>query len=172
VFVPMLLIGLGIGALASQLGSVTVSAVPDDESSEVGGVQNTVTNLGISLGTAVAGSILIATLTTAFLTNIQQSSAIPDRVKQNAQVELAGGVPFISDADLEDALDEAHLSSRATDDAIAAYQDARIDGLKSALALLAFASVIALFLAQAIPSVQPGRQAAEARAPAEAGAEA
>ena len=30
VFVPMLLIGLGIGALASQLGAVTVSAVPDD----------------------------------------------------------------------------------------------------------------------------------------------
>src|SRR5215207_8255402 len=29
VFVPMLLVGLGIGALASQLGAVTVSAVPD-----------------------------------------------------------------------------------------------------------------------------------------------
>jgi hypothetical protein len=32
VFVPMLLIGLGIGAPASQLGSVTVSAVPDEDS--------------------------------------------------------------------------------------------------------------------------------------------
>jgi MFS family permease len=32
VFVPMLLIGFGIGALASQLGAVTVSAVPDEES--------------------------------------------------------------------------------------------------------------------------------------------
>src|SRR5512132_2455144 len=60
VFVPMLLVGLGIGALASQLGAVTVSAVPDDESPEVGGVQNTMTNLGASLGTAVAGSIMIA----------------------------------------------------------------------------------------------------------------
>ena len=62
VFVPMLLIGLGIGALASQLGAVTVSAVPDDESPEVGGVQNTMTNLGASLGTALAGSIMIAAL--------------------------------------------------------------------------------------------------------------
>jgi MFS family permease len=42
--VPMLLVGLGIGALASQLGSVTVSAVPDEESPEVGGVQNTMTS--------------------------------------------------------------------------------------------------------------------------------
>jgi len=36
--VPLLLIGLGIGALASQLGAVTVSAVPDDDSPEVGGL--------------------------------------------------------------------------------------------------------------------------------------
>ena len=63
VFVPLLLIGLGIGALASQLGAVTVSAVPDDESPEVGGVQNTMTNLGASLGTALAGSIMIAAVT-------------------------------------------------------------------------------------------------------------
>ena len=39
---PMLLAGLGIGALASQLGSVTVSSVPDEQSGEVGGLQNTV----------------------------------------------------------------------------------------------------------------------------------
>ena len=115
VFVPMLLVGLGIGALASQLGAVTVSAVPDDQSPEVGGVQNTMTNLGASLGTALAGSLLIATLTSAFLTNIQQSQAIPASAKQQAQVELAGGVPFISDADLEAALDEAGATSGTTD---------------------------------------------------------
>ena len=156
VFVPMLLIGLGIGALASQLGAVTVSAVPDDESPEVGGVQNTMTNLGASLGTALAGSILIATLTSTFLTNIEQSSAIPSRVKSQAQVELAGGVPFISDADLEAALDEARVSSRATDAALDAYRDARIDGLRSALAILAVLAIVALFLAQRIPPTQPG----------------
>jgi MFS family permease len=157
VFVPMLLIGLGIGALASQLGAVTVSAVPDDQSPEVGGVQNTMTNLGASLGTALAGSILIATLTTAFLTNIEQSSAIPSRVTSQAQVELAGGVPFISDADLEAALDEARVSSRATEAALDAYRDARIAGLRSALAILALLAIVALFLAQPIPSTQPAR---------------
>ena len=73
---PLLLIGLGIGALASQLGAVTVSAVPDDEAPEVGGVQNTATNLGASMGTALAGSLLIATLTSSFLANIEQSPAI------------------------------------------------------------------------------------------------
>jgi hypothetical protein len=151
----MLLIGLGIGALASQLGAVTVSAVPDEESPEVGGLQNTATNLGASLGTALAGSIMIASLTSAFLTNIEQSSAIPSRVKSQANVELAGGAPFISDADLEAALDQAHVSPRATDEALDAYRGARIDGLKSALAILALLSIVALFLAQRIPTRQP-----------------
>ena len=155
VFVPMLLIGLGIGALASQLGAVTVSAVPDDQSPEVGGIQNTATNLGASLGTALAGSFLFAALATSFSANIQQSSAIPDRVKDEASVKIASGVPFVSDADLEQALDEAGARSSATDAAIAAYQDARLVGLRAALAILALMALIALFLAQRIPKTQP-----------------
>jgi MFS family permease len=157
VFVPMLLIGLGIGALASQLGSVTVSAVPDDESPEVGGVQNTMTNLGASMGTALAGSIMIGAVASSFLANIQESSAIPSRVKSEAQVQLAGGVPFVSDADLESALDEARVSPRSTDAALDAYGQARIAGLRSAVAILAILVLGALFFVQRIPTAQPGR---------------
>ena len=40
---PMLLAGLGIGALASQLGAITVSSVSDEEAGAVGGLQNTIT---------------------------------------------------------------------------------------------------------------------------------
>jgi EmrB/QacA subfamily drug resistance transporter len=156
VFVPMLLVGLGIGALASQLGAVTVSAVPDDQSPEVGGVQNTMTNLGASLGTALAGSIMIAAVASSFLTNIEQSPAIPTEAKSQAQVELAAGVPFVSDADLEAALDEAGASSKTTDAALDAYRDARIDGLRSALAILALLAIVALFYAHRIPTIQPG----------------
>ncbi|HEY7563099.1 MAG TPA: MFS transporter [Gaiellaceae bacterium] len=156
VFVPMLLVGLGIGALASQLGSVTVSAVPDEASPEVGGVQNTMTNLGASLGTALAGSIMIAAVTTSFVANVVASPAIPQEVKSKAQVELAGGVPFVSDADLEAALDRAQVSGEASDVALDAYRSARIDGLEAALAILAAVSIVALFLAQRIPTVQPG----------------
>jgi MFS family permease len=156
VLLPMLLVGLGIGALASQLGAVTVSAVPDDESPEVGGIQNTMTNLGASLGTAVAGSILIAALSTGFLNNIENSSAIPERVKSEAQVKLASGVPFVSDADLTSALDKAGANSKTTDAAMDAYRDARITGLRSALGILALLTIAALFFTGRIPKRQPG----------------
>ena len=101
VTVPLLLIGLGMGGLASQLGSVTVSAVPDEKSPEVGGLQNTATQFGASLGTALAGSVLIAALTASFLTGIAQNPDVPKEVSSQASVELAAGVPFVSDADLE-----------------------------------------------------------------------
>jgi MFS family permease len=156
VLVPMLLIGLGIGALASQLGAVTVSAVPDDESSEVGGIQNSMTNLGASLGTALAGSLLFLTLTSSFLANVQENPAIPDSVKEQAQVELASGIPFISDADLESALEEAGVDPATTEAALADYQGARLDGLRAALAILAVLAVVALALAGRIPRTQPG----------------
>jgi MFS family permease len=161
VFVPMLLVGLGIGALASQLGAVTVSAVPDEDSPEVGGVQNTMTNLGASLGTALAGSLLIATLSSAFLTNLQKNPAIPASATQQAQVELEGGVPFVSDNDLEAALDDAGVPQATADAAMDAYTDARLAGLRSALAILAVLATLALFLAQAIPTRQPGAAASK-----------
>ena len=156
VFVPMLLIGLGIGALASQLGAITVSAVPDDESPEVGGLQNTMTNLGASLGTALAGSVMIAALTAAFIANIQSSDAIPSPVKAKASTELASGVPFISDDDLQQALSDAHVSGRASDAAVSAYQNARITGLRAALAILGVMAILSLFFTRRIPTKQPG----------------
>ncbi|NUK25572.1 MFS transporter [Streptomyces lunaelactis] len=155
VTIPLLLIGLGMGALASQLGSVTVSAVPDKQSAEVGGIQNAVTNLGASIGTALAGSIMIAALTASFLTSVEQNEAIPADVKSQATVELQSGVPFLSDAQLKDALDESGTSAEVTQAALDANEAARLDGLRAALAILALAALLAMFFTQRIPTTQP-----------------
>ncbi|WP_037605359.1 MFS transporter [Streptacidiphilus rugosus] len=154
--VPLLLIGLGMGALASQLGAVTVSAVPDEQSADVGGIQNTVTNLGASIGTALAGSVMIAVLTSSFLSNVEQSQAIPAEVKSQASVQLSAGVPFVSDAQLQAALDKSGVNSEVSQAALDANADARIDGLKVALAILALAGLVGLFFLQRIPATQPG----------------
>ncbi len=152
---PMLLAGLGIGALASQLGSVTVSAVPDEQSGEVGGLQNTVTNLGASIGTALAGAVLIAALTTSFLTGVENNPAVPQSVKSQANLELAGGVPFVSDADLRGALQKAGTPKTTADAIVKENSDARLDALRSSLAVLAIIAVGALFLSGGLPATQP-----------------
>jgi len=154
VTVPLLLTGLGIGALASQLGAVTVSSVPDEQSPEVGGLQNTATNLGASIGTALAGSILIAALSTSFLSGIQQNPDIPNSVKSQASVQLASGVPFLSDADLEAALTKAGVTGEAAQGVVDVNAQARVDGLRSALFVLALIAFLGLFSARRIPTRQ------------------
>jgi hypothetical protein len=155
VTVPLLLAGLGIGALASQLGAVTVSAVPDKLSPEVGGLQNTATNLGAAVGTALAGSLLIAALTAAFLQGVHDNPSIPEQVKSQASVQLAGGVPFLSDADLRAALQDADVSTQVTTAALDVNRDARVAGLRSALAVLALIALLGLFSARRIPTRPP-----------------
>jgi len=156
VAIPMLLMGVGMGSLASQLGAVAVSALPSERSGEVGGLQNTATNLGVSIGTALAGSVLIAALTTSFISGIQQNPQVPDEVKTQASVELAAGVPFISDTDLEAALNAAGAPPEVTEAVLTENRDARIAGLKSAMAVLAVLAVISLFFTGGIPTKQPG----------------
>jgi MFS family permease len=156
VTVPLLLAGLGIGALASQLGSVTVSAVPDEDSPEVGGLQNTATNLGASIGTALAGSLLIAALTASFLHGIEQNPAVPDQVSSQASVKLASGIPFVSDADLEKALTDAGASKEVTNAVLEENKKARVDGLRVALTSLALIALVALFASRRMPTKQPG----------------
>jgi predicted MFS family arabinose efflux permease len=160
---PMLLAGLGIGALASQLGSVTVSAVPDEQSAEVGGLQNTFTNLGASLGTALAGAVLISALTSSFLSGIESNPAIPQNLSSKAQVELAAGVPFIPDDELQSALADAGVSPSTATAVVQENEAARLDGLRSSLAVLAVIALVALYFSSGIPTRQPGSERPEPR---------
>jgi MFS family permease len=160
VTLPLLLLGLGIGALASQLGAVTVSAVPDELSPEVGGLQNTATNIGASLGTALAGSVLIASLTATLVAGIQQNPAVPQEVRQQAQVELSSGVPFLSDADAQAALEDAGVSDEDASEIVDENAKARLRALRTALAIIAIVAAAALFFSGTIPTKQPESEAA------------
>ena len=163
---PLVLVGLGIGSLSSQLGAVTVSSLPDEQSGEVGGLQNTATNLGASLGTALAGSILIAALTASLVSAIQDNPQIPADVKSQATVQLAPGVPFLSDASLEKALADAGVPANTATEAIAANRDARIAGLDAALAALALIALLSLSFTGRLPNTQATGDPARESAPA------
>jgi len=164
---PLLLVGSGLGAMASQLGSVTVSAVSDEQSGEVGGLQNTGTQLGASIGTALAGAILISALTASFFSSIQNNPAIPDKLAVNAQSQLATGVPFVSDKDLQTALEKADVPKDTANAVVDENAQARITGLRSALALLALISLLALLFTRGLPTVQPGAAAQANASPIE-----
>jgi len=64
-FVPgLLLIGLGVGVMLTPSVNVVQSAFPESQQGEISGLSRSVSNLGSSLGTAIAGTILVSGLTT------------------------------------------------------------------------------------------------------------
>jgi MFS family permease len=63
-FVPgLLLIGVGLGAMLTPSVNVVQGAFPDELQGEISGLSRSVSNLGSSFGTAIAGTVLVAELT-------------------------------------------------------------------------------------------------------------
>ena len=62
-FVPgLLVIGLGLGVMLTLSLNVAQSAFPEDLQGEISGLSRSVSNLGSSLGIAIAGTILVSDL--------------------------------------------------------------------------------------------------------------
>jgi MFS family permease len=63
-FAPgLFLIGLGLGVMLTPSVNVVQSAFPENLRGEISGLSRSVSNLGSSLGTAIAGTILVSGLT-------------------------------------------------------------------------------------------------------------
>jgi len=63
-FAPgLLLIGLGLGLMLTPSVNVVQSSFPEELQGEISGLSRSVSNLGSSLGTAVAGTVLVAGIT-------------------------------------------------------------------------------------------------------------
>ena len=62
-FVPgLLVISLGLGVMLTLSLNVAQSAFPEDLQGEISGLSRSVSNLGSSLGIAIAGTILVSDL--------------------------------------------------------------------------------------------------------------
>lgn len=78
-FAPgLLLIGLGLGVMLTPSVNLVQSAFPEEDQGEISGLSRSVSNLGSSLGTAVAGTILVSGLSS------------PDTAYGVAMIVLAG----------------------------------------------------------------------------------
>jgi MFS family permease len=56
--------GVGVGSMLTSSVNVVQSSFPEKDQGEISGLSRSVSNLGSSLGTAIAGSVLVSTLVT------------------------------------------------------------------------------------------------------------
>jgi MFS family permease len=147
----MFIVGSGLGLLASQIGNVNMSAVDETKSSEVGGLQGTFQNLGSSLGTAIIGSVMIASLTTGFVNAINNNTDIPSTVKSQIDTNSKAGIPIASADQVESKAISAGLSESEAQSIAEDYKTSQIDSLKSSMFFLVVIAIFTLALSRNIP---------------------
>lgn len=155
----MFLAGAALGLLASQLGNVNMSAVSENETSEVGGLQGVFQNLGSSLGTALIGSVLIGALATSFAGGVA-SSELPTAAKATIAEATEGGVAIVPAAAVEALGTEAGLTTEEAATLATLYRDSQLSSLRVAFFGLIVISALALLFSRGIPSTVPERRRA------------
>lgn len=148
----MFMLGGGLGLLASQVGNVTMSSVEEKQSSEVGGLQGTMQNLGSSLGTALIGSVLIGMLTSGFIATVNQNPDLPSSVKTQVQAASTTGIPIVPVASVETAALDAGLSQSQAASITQDYEDSTVQALKQSMFFLLAIAVMSLVLSRNIPA--------------------
>jgi EmrB/QacA subfamily drug resistance transporter len=150
----MVVLGSGLGLLVSQIGNVTISSVPESRSSEVGGLQGTFQNLGASVGTALVGSVIIASLTVGFTNSIEANPQVPANVK----AAVAGAnteAQIMPVSEVKSVATQKGLSDSESSAVAESYEDSQLQSLKLAMVLVILVALLSIGLSRNIPRRAP-----------------
>jgi hypothetical protein len=145
------LFGVGAGLLLSQLSNVIMSSVEPGKTNEAGGLQGTAQNLGASLGTALIGSVLMAALSTNFVSLVEENPDVPAPVRERIARVAEEGIAIVPAAEVEQAAVEEGLppsqASALADD----YGAAQLHGLERSIAAVGVFALLSLWATRALP---------------------
>jgi MFS family permease len=158
-WIGMFVIGAGFGLLASQLGNINMSAVSKEDTAEVGGLQGTFQNLGTSFGTAIAGSVFMLTLTSGFVSAVQESSSLSANAKNAIVEQSKSGVQIVSQEQAEQYVVKAGGSKSAATTVSQLYQDSQIKSLKESLFVVFAIVILSILFSRNLPSEVSSRKA-------------
>jgi hypothetical protein len=150
-------VGIGLGLIASQIMNLVLSMVAPERTSETAALMITSQNLGMSLGTALLGSILIAGLLFSATNLVEESTVIAEGLKPDLIMALEQNVRFISDTELENILKDAPQDT--ADEILKINEIARIDGMKLSLFAAMAIGVLGLIISFLLPKKKLVRDA-------------
>jgi Na+/melibiose symporter-like transporter len=158
------LVGAGNGLMVSQLGNVIMSSVPASRGSEAGGLQGTAMNLGASLGTALIGSLLLASLVLNFQQAVLANPALTSvSAELSAAAEANGN--FVTQEQVRSGAEQAGLPPDQVEAVVTEYSAAQIAALKAAFAGVLLAALVALWYVRHLPSSTGANESTEALPP-------
>lgn len=151
----MALLGAGMGLIASQLGNVVQSSVDASGRSEAGGLQYTGQQLGSSLGVALIGAIVLAGLTSNFLSTVMEDERIGTEVAAQVSVAVGGGVEFVSTDQVAAAVSQTGLDDETAAAIIEDYESAQLRSLRTGLLAALAVALLTLLFTGSLPSKRP-----------------
>jgi MFS family permease len=140
--IPLLLAGLGLGLLVSQINNYTLAPISEERVGEAAGLNSAAGSFGLSLGLAVAGATMLATLSIAVTQQADQSDVLPPADKQHIADVLEDDAQVMSDAQINSLVAEEPPETQS--EILAINDDARNLALQVALALPLAASLLGL----------------------------
>jgi MFS family permease len=150
-FVPgLFLIGFGAGAMLTASVNVVQSSWPDRDQGEISGISRSVSNLGSSLGTAIAGAVLISALIAGTSARVDDSTVLSAEEKQELNVAMEGAVSAVSDAQVQEALQGRPQA--VIDEVTRINAEARDRALGLALAAVGLVGLLGLTAALFLPA--------------------
>jgi hypothetical protein len=149
--VALVLVGVGAGLLASQLGNVIMSSVDPSKTSETGGLQGTAQNLGASVGTALIGAVLIVGLTNGFQSRIADNPQLPESVRETIIANTTRGIDIAPVADVQKLAVERGLPEDQAKAVADDYGDSQLEALRKSLGAVALVALIALWFTRRLP---------------------
>jgi EmrB/QacA subfamily drug resistance transporter len=138
--VPLALAGAGLGLVVSQLNNYALSPISEERVGEAAGVTSATGSFGLSFGLAVAGAVMLATLSLAFTHMANESTVLPPSDKQHIADVLEDDAQVMSDAQLQEQL--AGQPEEVQDEILSINTDARHLSLQVALLVTLLASLI------------------------------
>ena len=101
---PLIIVGSGLGLLVSQLNNYTLAPISEERISEAAGVNSAGGSFGLSLGLALAGAVMLATLAITFTDMTEASTVIPPAEQQQVAAVLDEDAQIMSNTQLEELL--------------------------------------------------------------------
>jgi MFS family permease len=154
--IPLIIAGAGLGLLVSQLNNYTLAPIDEQHISEAAGVNSAAGSFGLSFGLAVAGGVLLATLSLAFTTKTNASAVIPSTQQHQIAHTLEHDAQVISNTQLAKLLADEPPPIR--DEILQINTDSTNLALQVALLIPIIAGLLGLINATRmirLPDIQP-----------------
>jgi EmrB/QacA subfamily drug resistance transporter len=141
---PLVIAGIGLGLLVSQLNNYTLSPIAEERVSEAAGVNSAAGSFGLSFGLAFAGAIMLAALAFNFTRLAEASTVLTPEQQQEVSAALEHDAEVMSNTALDAQIVDQPPEIEA--EIIRINTEARPLALQVALLIPIFASLLGLLV--------------------------